>query len=85
MVPHPCMASSEGGQVDSLARAFGAALLVLAVGFISGWQLRSHTTGDQYITALASRMIAEASYFNQKTDLMIRDNERIYGNGKKKN
>lgn len=71
--------------MNTVISALSACLLALGFGCLIGWTARTHTVGDHYITALATRMAAEATYFNQKTDIMIRENERNYGNGKKKN
>jgi hypothetical protein len=74
MDENPHLAEEPGCSVGQVIRL----LLGLLVGCALGWFTRAHTSGDRYITALASRMIAEASYFNNKTDQMIQDNERKY-------
>jgi hypothetical protein len=53
-----------------------AVLVTLLVGMALGWIARTHTADHRYITALASRMVAEARYYNTKNDALIEANKK---------
>lgn len=54
------------------------AVLAFVVGVGSGWNWKSESTSDRYLSSLAERHEATARYYNERTDQMVRENERIY-------
>jgi len=49
-----------------------ASFMVMMIGMSIGYHIRKEETRDRYLVSLAERHESEASYFNKKTDQMIR-------------
>jgi hypothetical protein len=58
------------------ARAWIAVCLSLVLGYLVGWTARGNSTNDRFIRSSIARMDAETRYYNDKTDQMIRENEK---------
>ena len=54
---------------------FWDVILLLLIGSIFGWFVRTHTLNDRYILALALKYETAAKYYNERTDQLISANQ----------
>ena len=83
MDENPHLAQEPGGEVYAMsdqvtnptASVFWDVILLLLIGSIFGWFVRTHTLNDRYILALALKHETAAKYYNERTDQLISANQ----------